>query len=139
MGYGVDVVVDAKKGEEEEDRPVVVEVFRAGRGGVEMGERVRVGEGGVEVRVLRAREYYEARSGCKWSYYSLGCGWRMLIYGCGDVVSPLSLLKNPMILIAIVGLGFVFGMPYLLDNSTPFPPSRTIWEYKRVVTDLLGN
>ena len=38
---------------------------------------------------------------------------------CGDVVSPLSLLKNPMILIAIVGLGFVFGMPYLLDNSTP--------------------
>ena len=40
---------------------------------------------------------------------------------CGDVVSPLSLLKNPMILIAIVGLGFVFGMPYLLENSTPFP------------------
>lgn len=37
---------------------------------------------------------------------------------CGDVVSPLSLLKNPMILIAIVGLGFVFGMPYLLENST---------------------
>ena len=44
---------------------------------------------------------------------------------CGDVVSPLSLLKNPMILIAIVGLGFVFGMPYLLDNSTPFLPSQT--------------
>ena len=31
----------------------------------------------------------------------------------------MSLLKNPMILIAIVGLGFVFGMPYLLENSTP--------------------
>lgn len=39
-----------------------------------------------------------------------------------DVVSPMSLLKNPMILIAIVGLGFVFGMPYLLENSTLFPP-----------------
>lgn len=35
----------------------------------------------------------------------------------GDAVSPLSLLKNPMILIAVVGLGFVFGMPYLMDSS----------------------
>ena len=33
------------------------------------------------------------------------------------IVSPLSLLQNPMILIAIVGLGIVIGMPYLLDNS----------------------
>ena len=33
-------------------------------------------------------------------------------------VNPLDLLKNPMILIAVVGLAFVFGMPYLLDNST---------------------
>ena len=32
-------------------------------------------------------------------------------------VSPLDLLKNPMILIAVVGLGFVVGMPYLLDSS----------------------
>lgn len=35
-----------------------------------------------------------------------------------SIVSPLSLLKNPMILIAVVGLAFVVGMPYLLDNST---------------------
>ena len=60
VGYGVDIV-DAKG---EDDRPVV-EVYRVARGGVEMGERVKVGEGGVEVRVLRAREYYEARSGCR--------------------------------------------------------------------------
>lgn len=33
------------------------------------------------------------------------------------IVSPLSLLKNPMILIAVVGLGFVVGMPYLMDSS----------------------
>lgn len=40
-------------------------------------------------------------------------------------VSPLDLLKNPMILIAVVGLAFVIGMPYLMDNSMfylPFPP-----------------
>lgn len=34
------------------------------------------------------------------------------------VVSPLSLLKSPMILLAVVGLGLVVGMPYLIDNST---------------------
>ena len=116
LGYGVDIV-DAKG--EAEDRPVV-EVYRVGRGGVEMGERVKVGEGGVEVRVLRAREYYEARSGCKWSRFSLRWLGDANVWWC-DVVSPLSLLKNPMILIAIVGLGFVFGMPYLLENSTPHP------------------
>ena len=33
------------------------------------------------------------------------------------VVNPLGLLKSPMILIGVVGLGFVVGMPYLLDNS----------------------
>ena len=32
-------------------------------------------------------------------------------------VSPLDLLKNPMILIAVVGLAFVVGMPYLMDSS----------------------
>ena len=37
------------------------------------------------------------------------------------VVSPLSLLQNPMILIAVVGLGIVIGMPYLLDNSMSKP------------------
>lgn len=31
--------------------------------------------------------------------------------------SPLSLLKNPMILIAGVSMIIVFGMPYLMDNS----------------------
>lgn len=73
LGYGVDVVVDDvnKKGSEE---VVVMDVYRVGRGGGEMGERVRVGEGGVEVRVVRAREYYEARSGCEWFRFLLGMG-----------------------------------------------------------------
>lgn len=36
-------------------------------------------------------------------------------------VSPLSLLKNPMILIAGLSMLVVFGMPYLMDNSKFFP------------------
>ncbi|KAB8214291.1 hypothetical protein BDV33DRAFT_36968 [Aspergillus novoparasiticus] len=31
--------------------------------------------------------------------------------------SPLSLFKNPMILLALVALGFTFGMPKLMENS----------------------
>ena len=34
------------------------------------------------------------------------------------IVSPLSLLKNPMILLAVVGLALVVGMPYMIDSST---------------------
>lgn len=51
-----------------------------------------------------------------------GCGWRS---GANeyDTVSPLDLLKNPMILIAVVALGLMFGMPYLMDNSTSTIPS----------------
>lgn len=33
-------------------------------------------------------------------------------------VSVLSILKSPMILMGIVTMGIVFGMPYLMDNST---------------------
>jgi hypothetical protein len=34
------------------------------------------------------------------------------------IVDPMSMLKNPMILIAGVGMLLVFGMPYLMENST---------------------
>ena len=30
----------------------------------------------------------------------------------------MSLLQNPMILLAVVGFGLMVGMPYLLDSST---------------------
>lgn len=40
----------------------------------------------------------------------------------GVAVSPLSLLKNPMILITVVGLAFVFGMPYMMDSSKSYMP-----------------
>lgn len=36
------------------------------------------------------------------------------------IVSPLSILKNPMILMAGVGMLMMFGMPKLMENSTSF-------------------
>lgn len=43
-----------------------MEVYRVGKGGMEIGnERVRVGDGPVEVRMLGGREVYEARPGCR--------------------------------------------------------------------------
>lgn len=35
----------------------------------------------------------------------------------GVTVSPMSLLQNPMILLAVVGFGLMIGMPYLIDSS----------------------
>lgn len=43
--------------------------------------------------------------------------WWWILANSWAAVSPLDLLKNPMILIAVVGLGFVVGMPYLMDSS----------------------
>ncbi|KAI9699408.1 MAG: hypothetical protein M1836_003019 [Candelina mexicana] len=51
----------------------------------------------VELQVLGAKGYYQAREG----------------------FSPMSYLKSPMILIAIAGMALVFGMPYLLENMDP--------------------
>lgn len=135
MSYGLDV-----KGE-----GPVVELYRVGRGGIQQGEKMRVGKEGFELRVVRAREYYEARSRCKFST-AINYGWELVDRDkdgdggagmgveetwlmSGAAVSPMDLLKNPMILIAIVGLAFVFGMPYLLDNSTYFLPPRGSFLY----------
>lgn len=48
---------------------------------------------------------------------------RVLEYDWGSAdnsvaVSPISFLKNPMILMAIVSMGLMFGMPYMMENST---------------------
>lgn len=53
LSYGVDVKSDG-----------AVLVYRVSRGGIAVGEKVMVGEEPVEVRVLRSRDYYEARAGC---------------------------------------------------------------------------
>ncbi|KAI9933361.1 hypothetical protein ASPWEDRAFT_53134 [Aspergillus wentii DTO 134E9] len=51
----------------------------------------------VEAKVLARRGFYEERA----------------------KFSPLSLFKNPMILLAVVALGFTFGMPKLMENMDP--------------------
>ena len=67
MSYGVDVRSDG-----------VVQVYRVSRGGIVTGEKVTVGEEPVEVRVLRSREYYEARAGCEllWVFF-FAWGWEI--------------------------------------------------------------
>ncbi|KAI9372385.1 hypothetical protein BJX61DRAFT_507415 [Aspergillus egyptiacus] len=55
----------------------------------------------VDLRVVGRKGFYEIR----------------------QTFSPLSLFKNPMILLALVALGFTFGMPKLMENST-FSASR---------------
>ncbi|KAF1961226.1 hypothetical protein CC80DRAFT_488554 [Byssothecium circinans] len=59
------------------------------------------GEGGsglvIEVKPLGQKNYYQERTG----------------------FSPLSMLKNPMILMAVFSMGLVFGMPYLMDSMDP--------------------
>ncbi len=50
--------------------------------------------------ILTTKEYYTQRS----------------------TFNVLSLLKNPMILMALVGMVMMFGMPYMMDQSAPPPP-----------------
>jgi len=57
----------------------------------------KVGVWGFEVVARGMKDYYIERAG----------------------FSPLSLLKNPMILIAGVSMIIVFGMPYIMDNMDP--------------------
>ncbi|MCJ1474981.1 hypothetical protein MMC13_003641 [Lambiella insularis] len=62
------------------------------------GERLGAGEKLViEVRGATQKGFYESRGG----------------------FSPMSLLKNPMILIAVLGMGMMVGLPYLMDNMDP--------------------
>ncbi|KAI9863837.1 MAG: hypothetical protein M1813_003489 [Trichoglossum hirsutum] len=90
--------------------PLRVDVSDDGKGGLEVdawqtwrgnewgnkGERRGGGEV-VEVSPVGGKEFYAERQG----------------------FSPLSLLKSPMILLAIVSMGLMFGLPYMLDNMDP--------------------
>ncbi|EEP79234.1 conserved hypothetical protein [Uncinocarpus reesii 1704] len=63
--------------------------------GVEKAVGTGSGPVHVDAKVLGKREFYEQRAG----------------------FSPLSLFKNPMILLAVFALGVTVGMPYLLENT----------------------
>ncbi len=52
--YGVDVKSNG-----------FVEIYRVARGGWEQGGRVTVGDGPLELRVLKARDFYDKRGGCR--------------------------------------------------------------------------
>jgi hypothetical protein len=109
------------------------------------------GDTRVEVRVVGNREFYEQRGGCEFiSFPFLRLIWHasFQIHVMGTMltrisVSPLAMLKNPIVLLGGVGLAIAVGMPYLLDNSGlplcspfrafpnqpyihPFPPSFTL-------------
>lgn len=67
--------------------------------------------------MLGKREFYEERPKCRLHDHELK-GTRLLMFILdGNTVSPLSLFKNPMILLAVFALAMTFGMPYLIDNS----------------------
>jgi len=74
----------------------------------------------VEAKLLTRRVFYEQRSKCKLppGWIHIAMVWHgMLANWLLFLVSPLSLVKNPMILLALVALGFMFGMPKLMENS----------------------
>lgn len=79
---------------------------------------------GFEVKVLGSKEYFIEKSGCESSFELPALKTdivqvrKVTNTNTKSVVSPLSLLKNPMILIAGASMIIVFGLPYLMDNST---------------------
>ncbi|KAL8857773.1 MAG: hypothetical protein Q9178_005673 [Gyalolechia marmorata] len=89
------------KASKEQQQQNPVEIYRrnlkTGGKGSRMAEAGENGDKRVEIRVRGLRGYYEERQGFE----------------------LMGLLKSPMILMALVGLGMVFGMPYLLENMDP--------------------
>ncbi|KAJ6000112.1 hypothetical protein N7481_000521 [Penicillium waksmanii] len=72
----------------------------------------------VEAKVLGRKGFYEERAKCEFMR-----DWKTEYSSFppppGREVSPLSLVKNPMILLAIVALVFTLGMPKLMENMDP--------------------
>ncbi|KAK8220628.1 hypothetical protein IWZ01DRAFT_536646 [Phyllosticta capitalensis] len=92
------VDVGKEKGEQGKEEEVVRawQTFRGNEWdnrGEKRGE-ARGGKANVDVRLLGSKEYYIQRAG----------------------FSPISFLKNPMILMGLFSLGLIVGMPYLMDN-----------------------
>lgn len=69
----------------------------------------------VEAKSVGRKVFYEERATCE-----LLSTFVLKIAGCANTgqVSPLSLLKSPMVLLAVVALGLMFVMPKLMENST---------------------
>ena len=109
------------------NRQGVVEAYQTFRGNEWDNKGERLGAGvdvNVNVRVLTEKNFYESRGGCEYHLVQKGlqdtCQRAQGLTRLSTPVSLLGLLKNPMILIGIFGMGMMIGMPYLLDNSTSF-------------------
>lgn len=77
----------------------------------------------VEVKPVAKKDFFEERGGCE-----LPCGmdYGEVQYADSGLVSPLSFLKNPMILMALFSLVLIVGMPYLMDNSKLYGHTRAL-------------
>jgi hypothetical protein len=69
-----------------------------------------------DVKVQGGKDYFIERQGCKFRVFQ-SRSWLHLLM-TWNLVSPLGILKNPMILIAGFSMLIVFGMPYIMDNSS---------------------
>ncbi|KAL8296872.1 hypothetical protein RB600_002069 [Gaeumannomyces tritici] len=92
----------ASAGRKQEPQRLAISAWETFRGNDwgnkgEAARRAEDGGGAFEVRCLGRKEYYMERSS----------------------FSVLSILKNPMILLAMVSMGIFLGMPYLLENMDP--------------------
>lgn len=80
----------------------------------------------VEAKVVARKGFYEERSKCELDAVTYICikSWCPFLLlsdaklmSENNLVSPLGLFKNPMILLAVFALAVTFGMPKLLENS----------------------
>lgn len=74
-----------------------------------------------EASAVSRKRFYEERVKCEYFFnifFALSYGFTEFELTQCAPVSPLDLLKNPMILLALVAMGLMFGMPKLMENST---------------------
>jgi hypothetical protein len=102
------------RGNEWDNKGEIIPVKEVGEGKVG-GDKVY----GFEVKVVGPKGYFLERSGCEYSSMREQNLRNISANLWLESVSPLSLLKNPMILVAGLSMVLVFGMPYLMDNSKP--------------------
>jgi len=133
------VDVTSKKNDKNDGVEVNVwETFR-GHDWDNKGEQIRptTAGGPFPVKVLGSKVYYMERGGCKFSSHFLSLflfpiamiSWvksqrqiksiaKLTRIQFNVIVSILSILKNPMILMGLVSLALFVGMPKLVENST---------------------
>jgi hypothetical protein len=69
----------------------------------------------VEAKVVGRKAFYEERAKCELEIcFALVFA---AVANASNLVSPLSLVKSPMVLLAIVAMGLMFVMPKLMENS----------------------